>query len=206
LRTQVKRLGQAGAFLFCGESVARDAGETSGEADDPDGDEGGKAENGVEHLVGVGPVIGVQVRLQGVIECKKEERENRAAEPREPRGEELQRGFGPFRTEPKLFIWKMDELGGDAFKNAGDAKRDDRGYRDGANEECEKHRFRLPAVRDAAAVEMGRDSFRQLRIAERKIDRRENSEHDENISGQSRILHEVLYNQLTSQAQCSQET
>ncbi len=179
-------------FLVLRGSVAGDAGEVGGEACNPDGDEGGKADDGVEHLVGVGPVIGVEVGLQGIIERKKEERENRAAEPREPRGEELQRGFGLVWTEPKLFIWKIDELGGDAFKNAGDAKRHDRGYRDGANEECEKHRFRLPAVRDAAAIEVGRDSLRQLRVAGRKIDRREDSEHDENTSGQSRILHGVL--------------
>lgn len=121
--------------------LRRDTGEVGGEANDPDGDEGGKADDDVEHLVGVGPVIGVEVGLQSVIECEKEERENRAAEPREPSGEELQRGFGPFRTEPKLFVWKIDELGGDALKNAGDPNRHDRGYRDGANEECEKHRF-----------------------------------------------------------------
>jgi len=178
-----------------------DAGEVGGEADDPDGDEGGKGEDGVEHLVGVGPVIRVEVSLQGVIECKKEERENRAAEPREPSGEELQGGFGPFRTEPKLFVWKIDELGGDALKNAGDAKRHDRGYRDGANEECEKHRFRLPAVRDSAAVEVGCDRVRQSLVAGGKIDRREDTEHDENASWQSRILHGVLYSQLTSLAQ-----
>lgn len=179
-------------LLFWCETVARDAGEAHCQACDPDGDEGGEGEDGVKHLVGIGAVVGVDVGLQGVVERKKEERENRAAEPREPRGEELQRSFGLVWTEPKLFVRKIDELGGDALKNAGNAKGHDRGYHDGANEECEKHRFRLPAIRDAAAVEVGCDSFRQLRVAGRKIDRRENGEHDENTSGQSRTLHGVL--------------
>jgi len=161
------------------------ANEARCQAGDPHGEEGGKTKDGVEHLVGIGAVVGVEIRPDCVIERKKKERENRAAEPCEPRTEELERGFRVLRTEPVLFVWEIDEFGWETLKDARHAKCEDRGHHDGADEECEEHRFGLPAVGDAATVEMRRDLVGQLRVARRKINSRENREHDENAFGQS---------------------
>src|ERR1700723_2634753 len=164
-----------------------DAGEVSCQACDPDGDEDGKTDDGVQRLVGIGAVVGVHIGLYGVIEYKKKQRKNGAAEPGKPHGEEAERGFGLLRTEPVPFVGEVDQFGRQTFKDPWHAECEDSRKHDGADEECKKHRLRLPSVGNATTVEVGRDRVRQSLVAGRKIDRRKDGEQREQHFGKARI-------------------
>jgi hypothetical protein len=162
-----------------------DAGEACCQARDPDRDEGGEREDRIEHLVGVGPLLGMQIGLHGVVERKQNEHESGAAEPGKPGAEEFQRGFRLLRTEPVLFVGEMDHLERAASKNAGQAKHEQRGNQYGADEKSEKNRFGLPAIREAAAVEVRSELIGQPRIVVRKTAHRKDGDHDEQHFGQA---------------------
>lgn len=174
-------------LLFGGEAFARDAGEACCQARNPDCDESGESEDDIQHLVGVGALVGMEVGLDGVIERKKKEHKSRAAEPREPGAEEFQRGFRTLRTEPVLFVGEIDQLEGHALEQAREPEGEERRQRQRAGKKREENGFGLPAVGKAAHVEARSKLIGQPRIVVRKADRRKNGEQDEQHFGQARI-------------------
>lgn len=162
-----------------------DASETRGQARDPDRYEGGKTKNGIQHLVGVRAVLGMQIGLDCVIEGEKEKYQRRAAEPCEPGAEEFQRGRRLIRSEPVGFVRNIDQLGGDTLEDLRHAEAENRGHHQGSDEKSEEHCFGLPAVRNAAAVEVRCDLIGQPWIARRKIKRRKNGEQHKQHFGQA---------------------
>ena len=130
-------------------------------------------------MVGIGTLVGVQIGLDGVIEHKEKEHKCGAAEPREPGTEEFQCSLGLLRTEPVLFVGDIDHLEGHALEKAREAKGEERSHRKSAGKKREENGFGLPAVGEAAAVEMRRELIGQARIVIRETERRKNGEQDE---------------------------
>ena len=171
-----------------------------GEADDPEGSEGEKAGDYVNHASGVGAMVRMKIGLHGVVEREKDDQENPATKPGEPGAEICEGGGRLLWSQPIFFVGKINFVRGQARDDAREPEDGNRSERDGSHKESEEYGFSLPAGGVAAPVEMGSDDFGQSRVDGPKVNRGENRKRDENTSGQSRILHGVLYNELTSLA------
>src|SRR5579863_4847607 len=145
-------------------------------------------------------MVGMKIGLHGVVECEKDDQEQPATKPGKPGAEICEGGGGLPWSQPIFFVGKIDFVRGQARDDARKPEDRNGGECDGSDEESEEDGFGLPAGGVAASVEVGSDDFGQSCVNGPKVNRGENRKHDENTSGQSRILHGILYNELTSLA------
>ena len=86
-----------------------------------------------------------------------------------------------------MFVGNIDHLDRHALEKARKAESEERSHREGPGKKREENGFGLPAVRQAAAIEVRCDLIGQSWIVIRKTERRKNGEQYEQHFGKTRI-------------------
>ena len=127
----------------------------------------------------------MQIRLDGIIEDKNQEKIKGTCKPGKISVQEIYRFLSMFGCEPILFMGQIHQLWWKDCKNTRDAKSNHDRKNTQADNNGKERRLRLPAVRHTPSVEMGSYHGRQLMVVMRKMDGRVECQQGENELGQS---------------------
>src|SRR5712691_6370267 len=157
------------AITFGGSIVRRCLTEAFEDTNGSHDGEGHETGEDVPHGSGVGPVVGMEIGLNREVNRQENYCEEGAAEPGKIAVQEVHRLRASFGSQPVALIGKIDELRWQQLEEERDAESEHRGKNANADQHAEKGRFCLPAVRDAARVEVRNYDLWQLRVQGRKM-------------------------------------
>ncbi len=114
-----------------------------------------------------------EIRADGKLEGVTSQRKKRASMPGKPGIQKIERFGTTLSSEPVLVVGQIEELRGQRAHQGGKAKSEHGGENGRTDEESEKCRLGLPAIRSTAAVEVRLHDIRLTRVQRCKMNDRQ---------------------------------